>query len=331
MDKRIVLDVFAADDPAALLKGAVNAVNEIEGFSFIIPGDPEYISNELKKYSFKESRIEILPASSVIGNNEKPAEAILNKRDSSLVKGVFELKENSSAIGMISAGNTGALMAACAAFLGRLKGVAFPALATFLPSTAENYVCLADCGAIVDAAPKQLCTFGILASALYGATYDVAAPKVGLLNIGAEKEKGNALTKEAYKLLSEAPVNFAGNIEARDVLAGVCDVIVCDGFAGNMVLKSIEGCARFMVKLFITSMKTRLSKEKDKIADVAADVMSQTDLSSLAGAIVIGVNKPVIKAHGNSNEKTIPNAVRQLLKLSEANVIEKTQALINNL
>lgn len=329
MARKVVLDVFAADEPMLLLKGAVDALNRRKDFSFILTGKKDVILKELSKFKYDEKRVEIINAEQVIESAERPSEAVLAKRDSSLIKAIMCLKNDDEAVGMISAGNTGACLAGCAALLGRLTGVIYPTLAAMLPTAGEHFVCLLDCGAMVDCTPKQLAQFAVMGSTLESAMYGISSPKVALLNVGTERGKGDALSKEAYEELLKLPINFVGNMEAREVLSGKYDVAVCDGFAGNMVLKGIEGSALFTVKLMVESMKSNLLQEKDKIRKITGDVLKQIDLSALLGGVLLGVKKPVVKVHGNSTDETIPNAVEQLLALHDGGIIEKTMELLN--
>ena len=329
--KKIVLDVFAADTPELLIKGAADAVNRIPGVTLVLPGKPAVLENELKKYDFDRTRIEIEPADSVIGCDERPAEAILSKRDSSLIKGIMRTAKGDDVVGMITGGSTGAVLAGCATFLGRMPGILYPALATFLPSQNGRYICMADCGAMVDCSAEQLAQFAALGSTLMTAYYAIDAPTVGLLNVGTEKAKGNALTHAAYDKIAALPVNFTGNIEARDVLKGDTDVVVCDGFAGNMVLKSIEGSAMFTVGLMLNAMKKHLDADKSKIRDIMGETLGFMDLSNLKGAMLLGVNKPVVKIHGNASDKAIPNAVEQALTLDSGELTKKTRQLLNKI
>ncbi len=328
MNRKILLDVFAADEPMLLLKGAVDALGRRDDFTLIITGKEELIKAELDKYDYDKDRIEILNAEQVIESGERPSDALLSKRDSSLLKGIVRAKQD-DVIGIISAGNTGACLAGCAAFLGRLPGIVYPTLAATLPMASDHYLCLLDCGAMVDCTPVQLAQFAVMGSALESAMYGIEAPRVALLNVGVEKGKGDELTKAAYEEIEKLPLNFLGNMEAREVLSGKYDVAVCDGFAGNMVLKGIEGSALFTVNLMVESMKNNLSQERDKIRKITGDVLKQIDLSTLLGGVLLGVKKPVIKAHGNSTDRTIPNVVDQLLALHDGGIIEKTVELLN--
>ena len=190
---------------------------------------------------------------------------------------------------------------------------------------------MADCGAMVDCSAEQLTQFAALGSTLMTAYYAIDAPTVGLLNVGTEKVKGNALTHAAYDKIAALPVNFTGNIEARDVLKGDTDVVVCDGFAGNMVLKSIEGSAMFTVGLMLNAMKKHLDADKSKIRDIMGETLGFMDLSNLKGAMLLGVNKPVVKIHGNASDKAIPNAVEQALTLDSGELTKKTRQLLNKI
>ncbi len=237
----IAVDAMGGDNaPFEIVKGCVFAVGEHKNIKIILIGREKEVQDELDKYSQDKSRIEIVNADEVIATEESPTAAIKNKKNSSMVIGLNLVKEGKAAA-FISAGNTGALLTGAVTIIKRIKGVERPALGTLMPMENGKSSLLIDAGANVDAKPSFLVQFAKMGSVYMENVMGVKNPKVGLINIGAEKEKGNTLTKETYELLEEADINFVGNIEARDLFLGKVDVMVCDAFVGNVVLKFAEG------------------------------------------------------------------------------------------
>ena len=220
---------------------------------------------------------------------------------------------------MITAGSTGAAFAAGVAFAGRLPGVRTPALATFLPSEKGRDICLADCGANVDCKPDRLAGFALLGTALMQ-SYGVERPRVGLLSVGVEEGKGSHFVQEAYGCLEQLPIDFAGNMEARDALSGDYDVIVCEGFSGNVLLKTVEGAG-----LFAGSRLRRHTQPA--VLEAARELTQELDFARRGASMLLGLRKPLFKAHGSATEDTVPNAVRQLLRFLEADYPSHLAAL----
>ena len=320
---KIVVDVFSGDNPAELVKGVVNTINACDDVYFIMPGNPEYLETELGKYEFDKTRLEILPASEIIGNNESPTEAIRKKKDSSLVKGMTVLRDDENIHGIISAGSTGAILCGGIFIVGRLKGIERPALAALLPTATGGDVCLMDCGANSECRPQYLAQFALLGSSLMNSVKKIDEPKVALVNVGIEDPKGNTLTHESAELIKQMPLNFVGNMEAREVLSGKYDVLVCDGFTGNVVLKSIEGTAKlFATKIFEFAKKSAESERDMKLVKSSVmDVLSMMDYNSKGGAWLLGCKKPILKIHGAATAQTIPNAVNLMRSMVEADMI----------
>ena len=239
---RIAVDAFGGDNaPAAVVEGCIDALKKYPDMSVTLCGDEERIKAELGKYQYDVARVDILHAPEIISCDEQPTFAIRKKKDSSLVK-AMELVRDKKADCVVSAGSTGAVLAGATFIIKRIEGVKRPAIGVVFPAE-KGCVLIMDCGANVDCKPSYLQQFAVMASAYMHDIMGVDNPRVGLLNNGAEAEKGNELTKAAYKLLEQTPVNFAGNCEAREILSGDFDAIVCDGFAGNIVLKYTEGLA----------------------------------------------------------------------------------------
>lgn len=308
---KIIIDVFSGDDPKALIRGTAAAVNVYPDVKVIMPGDPTYLERELALCDYDAKRLEILPASEVIGNDESPTTAIRQKKDSSLVRGATLLRNDPEVGGMISAGSTGAILCCGIFVVGRLRGIDRPALAPVLPTVDGGNMCLIDCGANADCRSEYLAQFALLGTGLMRSLCGVKDPRVALVNVGAEDHKGNMLTAQTAKLLAKMPVNFVGNMEAREALSGKYDVLVCDGFVGNVLLKSIEGTAAYAVSEMAETLRRKLPGEENaQLIDAAArEVMRRYDYNSYGGAYLLGCRKPIEKIHGAANERTIPYAV----------------------
>lgn len=322
MDKKITIavDAMGGDNaPGEIVKGCVMAAKK--NVKIILVGKKNLIERQLD--DFDSANIEILDAQDVITNDESPTWAIKNKKDSSLVKALNLVREN-GADGFVSAGSTGAILSCATILLKRIHGISRPALATPLP-TSNGFSLLLDSGANVDCKPIYLEQFAKMGSVYMENVMQIKNPRIGLLNIGAESEKGNALTKEAYELLGGANINFIGNIEARDIPSGIADVIVCDGFAGNIVLKYTEGFGKNIFKM----LKSELSKNiLRKIGALLAkpafvSIKDKFDYSKVGGALFLGLNSIVVKAHGSSNSVAIMNAIRQCVEFIENDVVGK--------
>lgn len=325
MDKRIIvaLDAMGGDyAPVETVKGAVEAVKELN-VDIKLVGPEDVVKAELAKYEYDKERIEVVHASEVIGTDEVPTMAIRRKKDSSLVV-ALNLVKKGEADAIVSAGSTGALLTGALLIVGRLPGVERPALGTCLPNK-KGFSFLIDSGANVDCKPKYLEQFAKMGSVYVEHVFGIKEPKVALVNIGAEKEKGNALTKETYELLEQAEdINFTGNIEPRNISFGEADVIVCDGFVGNTILKLSEGLAKTMIDI----IKAEITKGAYKIAAAALktpfrNVKKFMDSDEIGGAPFIGLKSLVVKAHGSSNAKAFKNAVRQCVLFTEADIIGK--------
>ena len=322
---KIIIDVFSGDDPKALIRGTAAAVNVYPDVKVIMPGDPTYLERELALCDYDTKRLEILPASEVIGNDESPTTAIRQKKDSSLVRGATLLRTDPEVGGMISAGSTGAILCCGIFVVGRLRGIDRPALAPVLPTVDGGNMCLIDCGANADCRSEYLAQFALLGTGLMRSLCGVKDPRVALVNVGAEDHKGNMLTAQTAKLLAKMPVNFVGNMEAREALSGKYDVLVCDGFVGNVLLKSIEGTAAYAVSEMAETLRRKLPGEENaQLIDAAArEVMRRYDYNSYGGAYLLGCRKPIEKIHGAANERTIPYAVGLMRSMILSGMTEK--------
>lgn len=327
---KIIVDAMGGDNaPEQIVLGAIDALCEDKQLEVTLVGDTDAICKVLAGKKYDDNRLEIIDAKDVITNDDSPTMAIKTKKESSLVK-AFEALNRDDADGFVSAGSTGAVLVGAFMKVGRIKGVSRPALAPVLPTLKGNGVVLCDCGANVDCKPVNLQHFAIMASAYAEGMLGVKNTRVGLLNNGAEAHKGNELTQEAYKLLSETRgINFVGNCEARDILSGDYDVVVCDGFNGNIALKSAEGTANTMLKLikdgvYSGGLKSKLGALMLK--SVFKNVKKKMDYNAHGGACFLGVNKIVVKSHGASKSKSITASILQAKSLAEAKVCDKIKS-----
>lgn len=323
---RIILDGMGGDNaPAAVVEGAVLASKEIEHEIQII-GQQELIHAELAKYKYDAKKITVIDAREVISNEEAPVRAVRSKKDSSIVRGINMVKKGEGDI-FISAGSTGALMAGGLFILGRIQGIDRPALASIYPIVGSIPSLLVDAGANAECKPNNLLEFGIMGNIYMEKVLGRKNPRVGLVNLGAEAAKGSTLTKAAYDLLEHSDMNFIGNVEARDVPKGACDVIVADGFTGNVILKLTEGLAWNILKL-IKSKFTDGAKAKLGAAlllDKMKELKKEFDYSEYGGAPILGVKGPIVKMHGSSSANAVKNTILKGIPFVEGNVVDTIQ------
>ena len=312
---KIVIDTKGSDKgPKTVIKGAYDALKKHEGLAVLLVGDESVIKEELESLGADFERIEILNAPDEITNYDSPSTALFTKPESSLVKSLEILSERDDLAGLITAGNTGALLAGSLRYLAGKERVR-PALAAILPAADGSFTCLVDTGATVDCPASTLVHFGKLGSRFMKEMYGIESPRVALLSNGAEPTKGNKAVKEAHALLKEeAELNFIGNVEGNNALSGSCDVLVCDGFAGNQVLKVTEGIA---TRIITDIVKYAKRTGNASMMELVGHLMSVYDISSLGGGIVLGAAKPLIKARGSSDEKAIVNISAMLMNMAE--------------
>jgi glycerol-3-phosphate acyltransferase PlsX len=305
---RIAVDAMGGDHaPQEIVVGAVEA-SRVLPVEILLVGNPEKIGRELKKLG---SKIPIVAASEVIEMNESPAQAVKAKKDASINVAVSLVKDG-KADGVVSAGNTGALIAAALFRLGRIPGVERPAIATEFP-VPSGKVLLLDMGANVDCKPKQLEQFALMGSIYAEHVIHVIKPRVGLLNIGEEREKGNELTRETWPLLAKAPINFVGNVEAKEILTGNVDVVVCDGFVGNLVLKFGESIGSYIVQLMKDEISSNLISKMGLalLYPALKKIQQKISYDTYGGAPLLGIAGVVFKAHGRAKAHAITNAIRE--------------------
>ncbi len=322
---KIVLDGFGGDyAPVETVAGAVKAIGKNSDIVVVITGKEEEIKAELSKYQYNAEQIEIVNATEVIDNNESPTVAIRTKKDSSLVK-AFDYANNNDAIGIVSAGSTGAVLTGGFMKFGRIRGIHRPACCPVFPSIKGNIISICDSGANMDCKPEYLEQFGVMASA-YQNVLGCENPKVALLNVGTEDHKGDTLTKEAFALLSARDdISFVGNIEARQMMGGEYDVIVCDGFAGNVLLKSAEGAMKGLLKTLKTEIKASFVSKIGALfmRKTFKKIKSQFDYSNYGGAVLLGCKKLLVKGHGNSKSDSIAACIGQVYSMHKGQLIEK--------
>lgn len=321
----VALDAMGGDNaPGAIVQGAVDAVNANNNVKVMLVGIEDVVRQELSKYDYNEAQIEVVNATEVIETAEPPVMAIRKKKDSSIVV-ALELVKAGKADAFVSAGSTGAVLVGGQLLVGKIKGVKRAPLAPLLP-TEKGVSLLIDCGANVDARPDHLVQFAQMGSLYMRDVVGVENPRVAIVNIGAEEEKGNALVKETMPLLKECEnINFIGSIESRDIPRGDADVIVCEAFVGNVILKLYEGLASTLIGVI---KKGLLSTLKSKIgAALALPALKKTlksfDASEYGGAPLLGLNGLVVKTHGSSTAKEIKNSILQCVSFNEENITSK--------
>jgi phosphate acyltransferase len=315
---RLAVDAMGGDNaPREIVLGAMKAIEKYNDIHIVLVGD----ENKIREYLTNEERIEILHTEEVILGTDEPVRAVRRKKTASMVLAAQQVTDG-NADACISAGNTGALMAAGLFVVGRIDGIERPALAPTLPTIGGEGFLLLDVGANADAKPEHLVQYAIMGSIYSEKARGITNPRVGLLNIGTEEKKGNELVRNTYELLKEADINFIGNVESRDLLEGAADVVVADGFTGNMVLKTIEGTAMSVFKMLKTAL-TSSFKSKMAAAVLKPDLTvlkNKMDYTEYGGAGLFGLKAPVIKAHGSSDANAVFNSIRQAREMVEKDV-----------
>lgn len=319
---KLIFDINGGDNKSEIIKGAIDASNEFNT-DIILVGREDFIKENLQELDYNIDKVEIIDAKENIENNEDPAFVLRRKKDSSVVVAMNLLREK-KADAIISAGSTGALLAGGLLIVGRIKGIKRAVLPTVIPGMRSNTMVI-DSGANMDTNPELLLEFANLGNIFLREYYKIENPKIGLLNVGAEEGKGNSLYKETYSKLKDSSVNFVGNIEAREIMNNDVDLVVCDGFDGNILLKSIEGVVDFAVKNVFHSI------EKSELDDNSKMVFSKflmkkfkdLDAKEVGGTILLGIDGNIIKAHGNSDSRAIKNAAKYAIDIVKSNVVKK--------
>ncbi len=322
---RVALDVMGGDNaPKEIVRGAISALHQNENITVYLTGLKDAIEESLNGIDYPSDRVEKVFCTEVIETAEPPVMAIRQKKDSSIVRGLNLVKEG-VCDAFVSAGSSGAVLVGGQLLVGRIRGVERPPLAPLIP-TSKGVALLIDCGANVDARPNHLAQFAKMGSIYMEHVIGVKNPKVGILNIGSEEDKGNALVKEAFPLLKKInDINFKGSVEARDVLDGEFDVIVCEAFAGNICLKVLEGTAKTLIREMKKGMLRSVSGKIGAalIAPGLRETLKRFDASEYGGAPLLGLKGLVVKAHGNSHEKEIRNSILQCVSFKEGRISER--------
>ena len=327
---KVALDAMGGDNaPVEMVKGAVDAVHKRKDIRVFLVGQEDVIRKELEQYTYEEDQIEVVNATEVIETAEPPVMAIRKKKDSSIVVAMNMVKKG-EADAFVSAGNSGAVLVGGQLIVGRIKGIERPPLAPLLP-TAKGVSLLIDCGANVDARPSHLVQFAKLGSIYMEHIMGIEKPRVAIVNIGAEEEKGNALVKETFPLLKECKdINFIGSIEARDIPHGYADVIVCEAFVGNVILKLYEGVGSVLIHKVKQGMMTTLRSKIGALLVKPAlkETLKSFDASEHGGAPLLGLNGLVVKTHGSSKAKEVSNSIIQCVTFKEQKINDKIRECI---
>lgn len=330
---KIVVDAMGGDfAPTEQVKGAVKALEEDKELSVILVGDEPQIKAILAGCKYDASRVEIVHTTETITMEEVPTKAVKTKKDSSLVV-AFRLLKEGKADGLVSSGSTGAVLTAGVLILGRIKGVSRPALCPIIPNHRGEGTFVCDCGANLECKPINLVHFAIMATAYAQAAYGKQNPKVGLLNNGTEDHKGLMLQQETHALLKKLDcVNYTGNVEGRDLMYGDIDVLVADGFTGNIATKSVEGCGKAVSTMMKRSFKKNLWTKIRALlcGDIIKEIKNSLDYEALGGATFLGLTKAVVKGHGNSKARGFSVCIKQAVSAVRGNMVDKIKAMIDS-
>ncbi|WLR43565.1 phosphate acyltransferase PlsX [Bacillus carboniphilus] len=326
---KIAIDAMGGDHaPQAVVDGAIKAIDKIKGIEITLFGDKQLIDDSIPEQY--KTQIKVIHTDEKIDSNDDPVKAVRKKRNSSMVLATKEVKEQ-KVDACISAGNTGALIASGLFNVGRIKGIDRPGFAPTFPTIDGKGFLMLDVGANSDAKPSHLLQYAIMGSIYSEKVRGIAQPKIGLLNIGTEENKGNELTKNAYELLSQSSLNFVGNVEARDLLNGVADVVVTDGFTGNVALKAIEGTAMSIFSMLKEELTSSLPSKlaASILKPQLKNLKAKLDYSEYGGAGLFGLKYPVIKAHGSSDGQAMFSAIQQASEMVTNNVCELIESAVN--
>lgn len=332
---KIAIDCLGGDkSPDANIEGSVLALNKFSDLELVLFGDENVINEKLARFDYPKERLSIVHAPLAVDGNDKPIDAVRMKKDSSMISAVRTLREDDTVSALVSCGATGVLVGASILRIGRLNGVRRPAFCPVMPTMNGGIVGICDSGANIEVTAEQLRQYAVMANGYLEAVYDIKSPKVALLNVGTEEEKGDDLRREAYKLLkNQKGLNFVGNMESRDLLSGKYDLVVCDGFSGNVLCKSTEGACLEMLK--------RLKKDvmSSFINKIGALFMMKTvkkevefmNYQNYGGSVLLGLEKTVVKGHGSSNAKAFSVCIEQAYKMTNENLNDKIlHALADN-
>lgn len=330
---KIIVDCFGGDhSPQANIDGSLSALDRFQDLYLILTGDRGVIEANLEGKTYDASRLEIVHAPEVIGCDEKPTDAIRLKKESSMIKAIRMLRDEDDIAGMVSVGSTGALVAGALTRIGVLEGVIRPAFCPILPTMDGDIVGICDSGANVEVTANHLKQFAIMASLYLENVYGVKNPRIALLNVGKESEKGDTIRQDAYKMLSELScINFVGNMESRDLLSGSYDAVVCDGFSGNVLVKTTEGTA---VELLKKVKETIFSRTIYKIGalfqkKMFADLKAFMNYQNYGGSVLLGTSKVVVKGHGSSKAVAVEKCIEQAYRMEASSLSSKITAALD--
>ena len=328
---KIIVDAMGGDNaPYASVAGAVAALQKDKELYIIFTGRKAEVEAELQKHSYDKTRFEIIDCPDVIEMNDNPASSV-RRRQSSLMHAFELLKTDEEIQALVTAGSTGAVIVGGQLILGRIKGVRRPALCPAVPNSRGGYTLLLDCGANAECRPAMLCQFAVLGTVYAKAGFGMENPKVGLLNNGTEDHKGDTLRQETYKILSgRKGIDFVGNVEGRDIVLGDVDVVVADGFSGNIALKSMEGCGKFVLNVLKKQIKSSLRSKIGYLFMRKAlnGMREQLDFDKTGGALLLGLKKPVIKSHGSSKPETIANSIANAANVCRGGLVPAVEKLL---
>lgn len=323
---KIVVDAYGGDNsPRANVEGAVAALGQLNDLEIVLTGDQQELEKLLAGEKYDKNRLSVVHAPDVITCNDKPTEAIKTKKDSSMAKSFELMRGDNSVNAMVTLGSSGALLAGAVLRVGRIRGVKRPAFCPICPTVNNGIVCICDSGANAECTPQYLQQFAIMGSLFLQKAYGIKKPRVTLLNIGVEEEKGDELRKETYPLLENTPgINFVGNMESRNLISGEFDLVVCDGFSGNVLLKSTEGACLYLLKMLKGAMTSTFKAKmgalllKDKIYGIK----NMMDVGNYGGAVLLGTTKTIVKGHGNAESKTVCNCIKQAYNMEKNNLCQ---------
>lgn len=323
--KKIIIDTLGADNGALpIVRGVLNAMNKNDGFSVVFVGDRAFIESVSDDFEELKSRIEFIHTESFVPDDALPTCVFKGCDDTSMVKSLVRLKEDDECVAMVSAGNTGALLVGTIFRLGLAKGLMSPALATALPCKKEGLVALLDCGANTECTPDDLKRYALMGNAYMKCLMGIENPRVALMSVGKTPHKGNALVKDAYPLIEALGLNFIGNIEGSDLVDSPADVIVTDGFTGNILLKNTESAGTFAIET-----ARQILSESEQCQKLTEALYSKFAFNDLGGATFLGAKKTVVKMHGAANENTAKECVLQALNLEKRNLSQKIEECLN--
>ncbi len=317
--RKIVIDSYGADKgDEIIVRGAFEALKSYDEFGAVIAGNRRIFEKCLAESGIEHSRVELMETDDAIKNNDPPICIFNDRNNSSMALSLDRLKKDDDCFACLSPGNTGALFVGSICRLGMVDGLKSPVLSSALPTPSGGWVCLLDCGARMSCKALDFVKFGELGSEFARLAFGVKTPRIGLLSVGREKEKGNDLTKEAYDLLAKSDLNFAGNIEGYDLLTDYVDVVVADGFSGNLLLKNVEATGKAAMQI-VSDLRSELGEENNPIFDRIQNALSMKfDLNMRGGATFLGTVKPIIKMHGCSTEETVKACIDQLIRVERA-------------